>query len=192
MLAYSALDGGYCPLRARFESSLPFALQGEEEEAYLAQHPVLAKLGAHQKLYIIARQSAGRSRTYSFWILPMQPNDSKDERKEERREGERGREEEEEEERGGTEEQGGGASSSGQLPGARGSERQEEARSCSCSCCSCSCCSCSSQQALRPAILYCFTALLLHCFTALLRLVACMLLLLDSIGLRYFATLLLY
>ncbi len=167
----SALDGGYCPLRARFESSLPFALQGEEEEAYLAQHPVLAKLGGHQKLYIIARQSAGRSRTYSFWLLLLQPHDSKDESKEERREGQRGRAEEEEE-RGGKEEQGGGESSSSQLQGVGGSERQEEARS-------------------SVVVVVANRRCGLRYVTALLRLVAYMLFLPDSIGLRYLTTLLL-
>ena len=110
---------------------------------------MLAKLGGHQKLYIIARQSASRSRTYSFWLHPIQTNDSKDESKEERREAQRGKQEEE---RGGKEEQGGGESSSSPLQGAGGSERQEEARNK------------SSQQVLRPAMLDCLMPLEQHAF----------------------------
>jgi hypothetical protein len=64
----TALDEGYSPLKARFETSLPFALQGAEEQEYMDQHPVLAKVPAEDKLYIIGRQSAGRTRAYSFWL----------------------------------------------------------------------------------------------------------------------------
>ena len=38
------------------------------------QHPVLAKVPADEKLYVIARQSAGRTRAYSFWMQVTQIN----------------------------------------------------------------------------------------------------------------------
>jgi len=46
--------------------------QGAEEQEYMDQHPVLAKVPEDEKLYVIARQSAGRTRAYSFWMQVTQ------------------------------------------------------------------------------------------------------------------------
>ena len=72
----TALDEGYSPLKARFEACLPFALSGEEEQEYLDQHPVLAKVPSDMRLYIIGRQSPGRTRTYTFWLQHREQTDS--------------------------------------------------------------------------------------------------------------------
>lgn len=66
--AGAALEGDYSPLRARFEQALAQALQGDEEQEYLEQHPVLARVPAHHRLYIICRQSPGHTKSYNFWV----------------------------------------------------------------------------------------------------------------------------
>ena len=43
-------------------------MQGEEEQEYLEQHPILARVPAHQRLYIIRRQWRGGLTAYNFWL----------------------------------------------------------------------------------------------------------------------------
>ena len=43
-------------------------MQGEEEQEYLEQHPILARVPAHQRLYIIRRQWRGGATAYNFWL----------------------------------------------------------------------------------------------------------------------------
>ena len=64
----AALEGEYSPMRARFEQALQNALHGEDEQEYLDQHPVLAKVPAELRLFIICRQSPGHTKSYNFWM----------------------------------------------------------------------------------------------------------------------------
>jgi hypothetical protein len=66
--AGAALEGDYSPLRARFEQAQGQALTGAEEQEYLEQHPVLARVPAHHRLFIICRQSPGHTKSYNFWV----------------------------------------------------------------------------------------------------------------------------
>ena len=42
-------------------------MQGEEEQEYLEQHPILARVPAHQRLYIICTLK-GQKKAYTFWV----------------------------------------------------------------------------------------------------------------------------
>ena len=45
-------------------------MQGEEEQEYLEQHPILARVPAHQRLYIICTLKGQKKpfRYYTFWV----------------------------------------------------------------------------------------------------------------------------
>ena len=55
----AAIDGDFSRQRERFEQAKALALTGKEEQEYLEQHPILARVPAHQRLYIIRRQWRG-------------------------------------------------------------------------------------------------------------------------------------
>ena len=43
-------------------------VQGEEEQEYLKQHPILARVPEHFKLYIICRQRRNVEKACTFWL----------------------------------------------------------------------------------------------------------------------------
>ena len=64
----AAIDGDFSRQRERFEQAKALALTGKEEQEYLEQHPILARVPAHQRLYIIRRQWRGGATAYNFWL----------------------------------------------------------------------------------------------------------------------------
>jgi hypothetical protein len=64
--------------RGKFISAIKFALKGEEKRRYVAQHPVLQRVPATHKLWIIAKDTATSSgvcswKRITYWLQVSRP-----------------------------------------------------------------------------------------------------------------------
>jgi len=63
--------------RGKFISAIKFALKGEEKRRYVAQHPVLQRVPATHKLWIIAKDrdvaTSSGARRYTYWLQVSRP-----------------------------------------------------------------------------------------------------------------------